>query len=315
METDNEKNNEKEKSFSRFFQTFKPQVLVGAVVVLAAAVIVLAVLLARQPSSAPEAVAIVNGEEITRDELFSTMYSLSGREALDELVMRKLIEQEAQSKGIAVSEEDVDEEIETLVEENFGGSEEDFQAVLDYYGITMEALRNDTRLNILIEKLAEERIDASEEKARQYFADNSGLFDQPEEIEARHILVETEEEAAEVIAKLNEGEDFAELAGEYSTDQSNKDEGGYLGFFGRGEMVEEFETAAFNLAVGEISEPVLTDFGYHIIEILDRREEEKAVYEEVSDEVFELMVDEQISTEINLVLQELYEKAEIEYLL
>ena len=311
METDKEK----EKTGGRFFQIFQPQVLVGAVIVLAAAVIVLAVLLARQPSSAPEAVAVVNGEEITRDELFSTMYSLSGTEALDELVMRKLIEQEAKAKGITISEEDVDEEIKTLVDENFGGSEEDFQAVLDYYGITMEALRNDSRINLLMERLAEERIDRSEEKARQFFADNSDLFDQPEEIEARHILVETEEEAAEVVSRLTEGEDFTELAGEYSTDLSNKDEGGYLGFFGRGEMVEEFEKAAFNLVVGEISEPVLTDFGYHIIEILDRREEEKAVYEDVSDEVFEMMVDEQMSSEINMILQELHEKAEIEYLL
>ncbi|MDY6827443.1 MAG: peptidylprolyl isomerase [Bacillota bacterium] len=307
--------NEREKTAGRFFQIFKPQLLVGAVIILAAAVIVLAVLVARQGSSTTEAVAVVNGEEITRDELFETMYSLSGTEALDELVTRKLIEQEAVEKGIVISDENIDAEIKAIVDENFNGSQEEFQSVLEYYGITMEALRNDTRLNILIEKLAEQRIDTSEEKARQFFADNPDLFNQPEEIEARHILVETEEEAAEVVARLNEGEDFAELAKEYSTDQSNKDEGGYLGYFERGEMVEQFETVAFNLGVGEISEPVVTEFGYHIVEILDRREEEKAVYEEIRDEVFEMMTDEQMNEEINLILQELHEKAEIEYLL
>ncbi|MFO8191526.1 MAG: peptidylprolyl isomerase [Bacillota bacterium] len=311
METENER----EKTAGRFFQIFKPQLLVGAVIVLAAAVIVLAVLVVRQDSSTTEAVAVVNGEEITRDELFETMYSLSGTEALDELVTRELIEQEAVAKGIVVNNEDIDAEIKTIVDENFNGSEEELQSVLEYYGITMDSLRNDARLNLLIEKLAEQRIDISEEKARQFFEDNSDLFDQPEEIEARHILVETEEEAVEVTARLNEGEDFAALAQEYSTDQSNKDEGGYLGYFGRGEMVEQFEIAAFNLDVGEISEPVATEFGYHIVEILDRREEEKAVYEEVSDEVFEMMADEQMNEEINLILQELHEKAEIEYLL
>jgi foldase protein PrsA len=311
METENER----EKTEGRFFQIFKPQLLVGAVIVLAAAVIVLAVLVARQNSSTTEAVAVVNGEEITRDELFETMYSLSGTEALDELITRELIEQEAATKEIIVSNEDIDAEIKSIVDENFNGSEEELQSVLEYYGITMDSLRNDARLNLLIEKLAEQRIDTSEEKARQFFENNSDLFDQPEEIEARHILVETEEEAVEVTARLNEGEDFAALAQEYSIDQSNKDEGGYLGYFGRGEMVEQFEIAAFNLGVGEISEPVATEFGYHIVEILDRHEEEKAVYEEVSNEVFETMADEQMNEEINLILQELHEKAEIEYLL
>ncbi|OPL10422.1 MAG: hypothetical protein AVO34_03535 [Firmicutes bacterium ML8_F2] len=311
METENER----EKTEGRFFQIFKPQLLVGAVIVLAAAVIVLAVLVARQNSSTTEAVAVVNGEEITRDELFETMYSLSGTEALDELITRELIEQEAATKEIIVSNEDIDAEIKSIVDENFNGSEEELQSVLEYYGITMDSLRNDARLNLLIGKLAEQRIDTSEEKARQFFENNSDLFDQPEEIEARHILVETEEEAVEVTARLNEGEDFAALAQEYSIDQSNKDEGGYLGYFGRGEMVEQFEIAAFNLGVGEISEPVATEFGYHIVEILDRHEEEKAVYEEVSNEVFETMADEQMNEEINLILQELHEKAEIEYLL
>jgi parvulin-like peptidyl-prolyl isomerase len=85
---------------------------------------------------------------------------------------------------------------------------------------------------------------------------------------ARHILVATEPEARLILTKLKEGEDWTDLAAKMSTDSSNSANGGDLGWFGKGQMVAEFETAAFALEIGEVSEPVKTTFGYHIIQVI-----------------------------------------------
>jgi parvulin-like peptidyl-prolyl isomerase len=109
-----------------------------------------------------------------------------------------------------------------------------------------------------------------------------------EHVWIRHILVEDQEIALEVVEKLAEGEDFVGLALEYSTDTVNSNQGGDLGWFSFGMMIPAFEEAAFELAVGEISEPVQTDFGWHILQSLGKEERQipSSAYDQLRNEAF-----------------------------
>jgi parvulin-like peptidyl-prolyl isomerase len=104
------------------------------------------------------------------------------------------------------------------------------------------------------------------EQLRESFADQ--VQSEQEQVWARHILVADQALADELLTRVQAGESWEELAAEFSTDESNKDQGGDLGWFTRGAMVEPFEQAAFEGAVGEVVGPVETDFGWHLIEIL-----------------------------------------------
>jgi len=130
-----------------------------------------------------------------------------------------------------------------------------------------------------------------------------------DEVNASHILVDGEEKAKEVLGKVEKGEDFSKLAEEYSSDPGSKANGGKLGYFGKGQMVKEFETAAFALKKGEVSKPVQSKFGWHIIKIEDRREKPLPTYEQVKDQILDSMVQQKGQQ----VAQELRGKAEIDY--
>jgi len=115
-----------------------------------------------------------------------------------------------------------------------------------------------------------------------------------EQVHARHILVADAETGEEVLARLDAGEDWASLAQEYSQDTSNKDTEGDLGWFPRGMMVAEFEEAAFSLEPGETSDLVQTDFGVHIIQVLEKgvREVDEQIYDSMLAQVFQTWMDE-----------------------
>jgi peptidyl-prolyl cis-trans isomerase C len=157
----------------------------------------------------------------------------------------------------------------------------DYQRRLNY--LKSRALRE-----LYFEKVIKAAISGND--ARKIYDEQVKLLKPEEEISARHILVDTEEEAKALKKQLDNGADFAELAKEHSKDPGSKNDGGNLGYFSHGQMVPQFEAAAFKLKKGEVSEPVKTQFGWHLIKLEDRRTKQPPAFEVVKDRIMQSML-------------------------
>jgi len=128
------------------------------------------------------------------------------------------------------------------------------------------------------------KVTISDEELKDYYEKNKYFYNRPEMVKASHILVDTEERANEILEDITDGLSFEDAAKEYSNCPSKQD-GGFLGQFGKGQMVKEFEDAVFSMRAGEISPPVKTQFGYHIIKLIEHMPARSAEFEEVYQEV------------------------------
>lgn len=243
-------------------------------------------------NSGGNTVAVVGNEKITKDQLYEALVEANGEQVLNSLIIKKIIKLEAKKQNIKVTKDEIQDELDKTIE-NFG-SKEAFKNTLEYYGITEDSLKEDIELNLYVSKLLKSEVKITEEEMKDYFEENKDDFKQEEQVKARHILVENEKTAKEIKQKLDNGENFEELAKKYSTDTETKEKGGDLGFFSKGEMVKEFEEVAFSLKVGEISNPVKTKYGYHIIKVEDRKEAKEANYEESKEEIREKLFEEKL---------------------
>lgn len=208
--------------------------------------------------------AIINGKEITQDEL-------------DAAIMRY----PQDKRGFLMTEQGRGQLIEQLIawELLYNHAVDSGFEEKDEYKIQLQ----DARKAILTQMAIQDTINniaIKESDAEEYYNENKSLFNEGEQVSARHILVDSLDRAKEVIATINSGMDFGEAARKFSTCPS-KEQGGSLGYFGRGMMVPEFEDAAFTLEKGKLSTPVKTQFGYHIIMVDDKTEPSAKSYEEV----------------------------------
>src|SRR5699024_4174327 len=205
--------------------------------------------------------------KITKDDFYEALQEQNGAEVLTELITFKVLEDKYE-----VSDDEVQKEYDKL-KEQVG---EDFDSILEMQGLTEDELKEDIRKGLLNEKALTEGIEVTDEEIESYYENMKT------EVKASHILVDDEETANKVKKE--------------STDEANKDKGGDLGYFTVGTMVGEFEEKAFAMEKDEISEPVASDFGFHIILVTDKKETEEEIgsLEDEKEEIRQVLLERKI---------------------
>lgn len=291
-------------------------------------------------SSTEEYVGEVNGIKITQteyDERYAIMQNsykmqqaYSGTEveelplevlenlktkAFDDLVYQKLLLKEAEDRGIEVKEDELLDAINDYKASQLEGSEDNYQEFLKQTGLNEESFKNEMNIELLVSKLQQEltaKVTVGAEEVKAYYDENLEMFKKPAGIQISHILVDSEEEAGQILKKLKAGEDFAALAQEHSKCASAS-QGGDLGVVNQDtSFVPEFLTAALKLGPGQMTESaVKTEFGYHIIKAGERQEASTEDFDSVKNSILiQLQQQKKIQT-FNDFLEDLKNKADI----
>ncbi|MCK4308627.1 MAG: SurA N-terminal domain-containing protein [Candidatus Atribacteria bacterium] len=256
--------------------------------------------------------AISRYDDKTISSMDQSLINSFKKNILEQIINYELVFQQAEKEKVKISQDDINLEIDKI-KDNFSSPEE-FNEVLKANKLTLTQLKDDIKRQLMIQYILEEarnKINITDDELLEHYNENQESFFESEKIYARHILVETEEEAKSIIGQLKEGIiDFAELAKEKSICPSAEN-GGDLGFFAKGQMVKEFEDVAFSLEAGEISDIVKTEFGYHIIKCEEKKEAYNPTFEEVKDQINNTLRYQRENEETLALLSKLKEEANI----
>ena len=204
-------------------------------------------------TSSSDKIVTSKAGDITKEEFYDQMKTQAGKQVLNNMVMEKVL-----IKNYKVEDKEVDKKFDEM-KKQYG---DQFDTLLKQQGIKEETIKTGVRAQLAQEKAIEKTITDKELKENY-----------KPEIKASHILVKDEATAKKVKEELGQGKSFEELAKQYSEDTGSKEKGGDLGYFTAGKMVKEFEDAAYKLKKDEVSEPVKSQFGYHIIKVTDIKEQ------------------------------------------
>lgn len=294
----------------------------------------------------PAAVLVrVNGEEITRGDVqqeldlalrqfggqippqqLQQMEASMRQRITDSLITRTLLDAAVTAAGITATAEELSEALEEIKASVPPG--QDFETALAASGTTMEELTANIREQMTIRKLLESKTEGieevTEEEAKEFYDTNPDQFTRPEGVSASHILImvdpsDTEETKMEKKAKLEKiradiiaGTVTFEDAAKANSDCNSKEQGGSLGTFGKGQMVPEFETAAFSQEVGEVGDVVETQFGYHIIKVDGHSEEGTVSFDEAKEQIISVLTNQKKQAAVGEYIQGLRDSATIE---
>ena len=256
------------------------------------------------------AIATVNGEPISRADFDARLEAgQMARGVLQQMVQEALVLQYAKANNITVTDAQIQAR-EDQLKANFPAGTWD--EMLAARGLTEDDVHDALRDQLILDMALGKNITISDAQIQQYFNKNHAAFDTPAQVRARHILVATLPTAEKVEALLRAGQSFATLAREYSIDPGTKDKGGELGFFRRGQMVPAFDQVAFSLPVGQISQPVKSPFGYHIIQVEARTPAQRATLASARSRIVDLLRQQQEAPLLQPFVQSLMQKANIQ---
>lgn len=224
------------------------------------------------------------------------------------LVEQAQFEIAAEELGVTVTDEELEKRLDELKQQFFEGDEQAYKDELEKQGLTEEQVLKDLRARMVSEKVFEEvtsEVQVADEDIQAYFEQNEQQFQQPASREVRHILVKSKARADQIHRQLENGGNFARLARQFSTDPASKNEGGEF-TAQEGATVAPFDKVAFGLETGELSQPVKTQFGWHIIEALaDVKAETTQKLADVEEQISTTLLDEKKNTRITEWVDEL----------
>jgi foldase protein PrsA len=238
------------------------------------------------------AIALVGDQEVPKEELDRLLeqtksnyeaqqqdFPATGTPAYENIkssLVRSLVqqaqwEQAGAEMGLKVSDEEIDKQLEELKKQFFKGDQDKYEAELDKQGLTEEQLREQIKAKLLSDKIyaaVTKKATVTEQEIKAYYDKNKAQYEQPESRQVRHILVKKKALADEIHAKLETGADFAKLAKQYSEDTASAADGGKFEAF-KGKTVPPFDKFVFAADTGDLSQPIKTEFGWHVIEVLE----------------------------------------------
>jgi peptidyl-prolyl cis-trans isomerase C len=295
------------------------------------------------PAQLPDVVARVNGQAVTKQDFERMIHTIETRAgqpipadrrdeilrgALDQLLTYTLLSQESKTRGIKVEDAEVDAKMQQL--RGQFPTQEAFEKAVKDRGMTLEGLRKDAKVDLSVTKLMDAEVSTvpgpSDLETKEFYEKNPNQFKQEESVRASHILVRVDEKAdaarkakakAEIDQVLKEakaGADFAKLAQQHSQDNSAA-QGGDLNYFPKGQMVPAFDKVAFELKPGEISGVVTTQFGYHIIKVVDHKPGRIIPLEEASQQIKHYLGEQKKAQHAEAYVDGLKKKSKIEVLI
>lgn len=244
---------------------------------------------------------------------------------LDGMIDRELLFQESKKEGIKVDKAEVDQRISAL-KQKFP-KEEEFKQTLERLGLTEASLRTQFEQELAVKALVDKKfggkVTVTEQDMKKFYNDNPDYFKTQERVRASHILAKVDagandadkkkarQKIEDVQKKVKKGEDFGALAKQYS-DCPSSAKGGDLDYFQRGQMVKPFEDAAFAMKVGDVSNIVETQFGYHLIKLTDKQGAGKVSFDEAKDKIKGYLEQQKMGEEVKQYVAQLKQKGKVE---